>query len=167
MNGTGGRASREVTEIEAEYRRVLRTAVAFEKRIRDRWRQRCREKNARIAELEATVARLRERLEQDARNRGGEDVDRKTRERKLLALMVADLGVADMQEREMARLTEEIGGLSDGELDATLAERLGLDGPDEAALEEALRGVQEPERLSDDGFTGAPDMSHEARPEER
>lgn len=151
----------EVARVEAEYRRLIGTAVAFEKRIRDRWRQRCREKNARIAELEALVAQLQRRLEEE-RNA----MDRNTRERKLMALMVNDLGMADMEEREMVRMGEEVGALSDEALDSTLAERLGLTPGDEAALEDALRGVQEPERLSD-GFTGAPDMSHEARPEER
>jgi hypothetical protein len=81
--------------------------------------------------------------------------------------MVGDLGMADMEEREMVRMNEEVGSLSEEELDATLAERLGLADPtDSEALEDALRGVQEPERLSG-GFTGAPDMSHEGRPEER
>lgn len=136
--------------------------MAFEKRIRDRWRQRCREKNARIAELERTVARLRRQLEN-----GGHSVDREAKERKLVALMVNDLGMADLEEREMVRMNEEVGALSDEGLDATLAERLGVtDAGDAEALEDALRGVQEPERLSE-GFTGAPDMSHEGRPEER
>ena len=153
-------ASREVAGVEAYYRRLLKTSVAFERRIRDRWRQRCREKNARIAELEDTVARLRRQLERSS-------VDRDLRERKLIALMVGDLGMADMEEREMVRMNEEVGSLSEEELDATLAERLGLADPtDSEALEDALRGVQEPERLSG-GFTGAPDMSHEGRPEER
>jgi polyhydroxyalkanoate synthesis regulator phasin len=48
--------------IEDEYRRVLKSAVAFEKRIRDRWRAKCREKNERIAELEERVAELERRL---------------------------------------------------------------------------------------------------------
>ena len=37
-------------------------SVAFEKKIRDRWREKNREKNARIAELEARVAQLEQRL---------------------------------------------------------------------------------------------------------
>lgn len=151
-----------MASVEAEYRRVLRTAVAFEKRIRDRWRQRCREKNARIAELEGIVARLQRQLE----NEREAIMDRKTKERKLISLMVGDMGVADIEEREMVRLTEEVRSLPEDELDATLAERLGLADPSDGALEDALRGVREPERLSE-GFTGAPDMSHEARPEER
>jgi hypothetical protein len=162
VNGKEDPASREVARVEVYYRRLLKTSVDFERRIRDRWRQRCREKNARIAELEDTVARLRAQLESERTS-----VDRNSRERKLVALMVNDLGMADMEEREMVRMNEEVGALSDEELDATLAERLGVSDPsDGEALDDALRGVREPERLSD-GFTGAPDMSHEARPEER
>ncbi len=52
----------ELARVEAEYRRVLKTSVAFERRIRDRWRQKCRAKNERIAELEARVADLEGRL---------------------------------------------------------------------------------------------------------
>ena len=55
----------EGARIEAEYRRVLKSAVDFEKRIRDRWRQKCRDKNGRIAELEARVAELERRLERE------------------------------------------------------------------------------------------------------
>jgi hypothetical protein len=158
------RAAREIARVEAEYRRVMKTAVDFEKRIRDRWRQRCREKNARIVELEGVVARLESQLRSQTESEAV--MDRKTKERKLLALMVNDLGVADLEEREMVRLVEEIGSLSDEALDGTLAERLGLGDPSDEALQEALRHVREPERLSE-GFTGAPDMSHEGRPEER
>ena len=97
--------------------------------------------------------------------------DRTTKERKLMALMVNDLGIADIEEPEMKKMNEEVRGLSEEDLDGTLASRLGLpDAADEKALDDALAGVQEPERLSEggpDGFTGAPDMSHEARPEER
>ena len=41
---------------------------------------------------------------------------------------------------------------------------------DAEVLDRALARVEEPERLSEGGsggFTGAPDMSHEPRPEER
>lgn len=94
--------------------------------------------------------------------------DRKTKERKLLALMVNDLGVADTDEAEMARMHGEISNLPDTELDSTLAARLDLPHPvDAEVLDRALSRVEEPERLSDTGFTGAPDMSHEPRPEER
>ncbi len=93
--------------------------------------------------------------------------DRRTKERKLVALMVNDLGIADIEETEMKKMNEEVRGLSEEELDRTLASRLDLPDPtDEDAMDYALAGVQEPERLSE-GFTGAPDMSHEARPEER
>jgi hypothetical protein len=94
-------------------------------------------------------------------------MDRSIRERKLLALMVNDLGISDLEESEMVKMDEEVGNLSDEELDRTLASRLEMPYPlEDEALARALEGVEEPERLSE-GFTGAPDMSHEARPEER
>lgn len=94
-------------------------------------------------------------------------MDRATKERKMIALMVKDLGIADTDEQEMVKLNEEVGALPDEELDRTLAGRLDLPYPvEEEVLERALTRVEEPERLSE-GFTGAPDMSHEARPEER
>lgn len=94
-------------------------------------------------------------------------MDRRTKERKLVALMVNDLGIADVEETEMVQMNEEVGGLPDEELDKTLASRLGMPYPvEEESLARALERVEEPERLSE-GFTGAPDMSHEARPEER
>jgi hypothetical protein len=94
-------------------------------------------------------------------------MEREIKERKLVALMVNDLGIADIEEPEMVRLGEEVRALPDGELDKTLASRLDLPYPvDEKVLERALGRVEEPERLSG-GFTGAPDMSHEGRPEER
>jgi hypothetical protein len=84
----------ERARIEAEYREVLRNLVAFEKKIRNRWR----EKNARIAELEARVAELEKELEA-SRADAEEDAmaDRQTRERKLTALMINDLGIADTE----------------------------------------------------------------------
>ncbi len=98
-------------------------------------------------------------------------MDRETKERKMVALMVNDLGLADIEETEMQRMNREVRDLSEEELNRTLASRVGLAHPvDEAALEAALARVEEPERASQegpDGFTGAPDMSHEARPEER
>jgi hypothetical protein len=98
-------------------------------------------------------------------------VDRETKERKMIALMVNDLGIADIEETEMRRMNQEVQALSEEELNETLASRVGLASPvDETALEDALARVEEPERASQDGpdgFTGAPDMSHEARPEER
>jgi hypothetical protein len=86
----------------------------------------------------------------------------------MLALMVNDLGIADMEEAEMARMRGEILDLPDSELDKTLAARLDLPHPvDPEVLDRALSRVEEPELLSKGGFTGAPDMSHEPRPEER
>ena len=60
--GEEERLRREKAEIEARYREVLRSSVSFEKRIRNRWREKNREKNARIAELEARVRELERRL---------------------------------------------------------------------------------------------------------
>jgi hypothetical protein len=62
------RIAEERARIEAEYRRVLRSSVEFEKRIRERWRQKCRAKNERIAELEARVAELERRIESEGGN---------------------------------------------------------------------------------------------------
>lgn len=52
----------EKEQIRAEYQQMLKNSVAFEKRIRDRWREKNRQKNQRIAELEAKVAELERRL---------------------------------------------------------------------------------------------------------
>jgi hypothetical protein len=52
------RLAEERARVEAEYRRVLKTSVEFERKIRDRWREKNREKNQRIAELEERVAEL-------------------------------------------------------------------------------------------------------------
>ena len=65
----------ERARVEAEYRRVLKSSVEFEKRIRDRWRRKCRAKNERIAELEARVVELESRLGKTA---VGNEADRKT-----------------------------------------------------------------------------------------
>ena len=71
----------------------------------------------------------------------------------------------------MVKMVEEVRSLPSEELDLTLAERLDLPYPvDAEVLDRALARVEEPERLSEgreDGFTGAPDMSHEPRPDER
>ena len=64
-SGMEERIAEERARIEAEYRRVLESSVDFEKRIRDRWRRKSREKNERIAELEARVAMLERRLKED------------------------------------------------------------------------------------------------------
>ena len=93
--------------------------------------------------------------------------DRQTRERKLIALMVNDLGPG-FGEREMAVLEQEVHALPDDELRSTLAARLDLPpSVDEETLDETLLHVEEPEEISSDDFTRAPDMSHEPRPEER
>ena len=93
--------------------------------------------------------------------------DRQTRERKLIALMVNDLGLG-FSEQEMVGLEREVHALTDDELRATLATRLDLPrSVDDETLEENLLHVEEPEEISRDEFTRAPDMSHEPRPEER
>jgi hypothetical protein len=93
--------------------------------------------------------------------------DRRTKERKLVALMVNDLGAGS--ESDAAVIEDEAHALSDEELDRTLAGRLDLPYPvDEEVLDRALARVEELEELSEQGgFTGAPDMSHDPRPEER
>ena len=93
--------------------------------------------------------------------------NRQTRERKLIALMVNDLGPG-FGEREMAVLEQEVRALPDDELRNTLAARLDLPrSVDEETLEETLLHVEELEEISGGNFTRAPDMSHEPRPEER
>lgn len=93
--------------------------------------------------------------------------DRETRERKLKALMVNDLGPG-FGEKEMANLESEVRALPDEELRNTLAARLDLSPTvDDETLGQALSHVEEPEGISGESFTGAPDMSHEPRPEER
>jgi hypothetical protein len=95
--------------------------------------------------------------------------DRRMKERKLVALMVNDLGAEN--EPDMARIEDEAHALSDEELVRTLAGRLNLPYPvEEEVLDRALARVEEPEKLSERGlgrFTGAPDLSHGPRPEER
>lgn len=165
------RLEREKARIEGRYREVLKSSVLFEKKIRNRWRQRNREKSVRIAELERRVADLERELEKALRQPGGHVADRETKQRKLVALMVNDLGVADTSEPEMVKMMEEVRALPDDELDRMLAGRLDLPYPvDAGALGEALALVEEPERIcasGPHGFTGAPDMSHQPRPEER
>ena len=68
----------------------------------------------------------------------------------------------------MAELQSEVSALSDGELRGKLVARLDLPtSVDEEMLEETLLHVEVPEVISRRRFTGAPDMSHEPRPEER
>jgi hypothetical protein len=93
--------------------------------------------------------------------------ERETREQKLIALMIKDLGPG-FGEKEMAGLQSEVRSLPDEELRGTLVSRLNLPASvDDEALEQALSHVEEPEEISRDDFTRAPDMSHEPRPEER
>jgi uncharacterized protein YceH (UPF0502 family) len=65
MKDVERRVEEERARVEAEYRRVLKSSVEFERRIRDRWREKSREKNRRIEELEERVAELERRLEQE------------------------------------------------------------------------------------------------------
>jgi hypothetical protein len=62
MEDAERRIGEERARVEAEYRKVLKTSVEFERRIRDRWREKCRAKNRRIAELEERVAELERRV---------------------------------------------------------------------------------------------------------
>jgi len=56
------RIEEERARVEAEYRQVLQSSVLFERRIRDRWREKCLAKNRRIAELEERVLELERSL---------------------------------------------------------------------------------------------------------
>ena len=58
MENADRRVDDERTRIEAEYRELLKNALAFEKRIRNRWREKNRQKNARISKLEARIEEL-------------------------------------------------------------------------------------------------------------
>ena len=62
MEDVERRIEEERARVEAEYRQVLKSSVQFEKRIRNRWREKCLAKNRRIAELEERVADLERRL---------------------------------------------------------------------------------------------------------
>jgi len=96
---------------------------------------------------------------------------REIRERKLKTLMIRDLGTADLEESEVRKMNREVRTLPDDELDRMLASRLNLPyPPDPEAFDRALKAVEDPEqpsRESPGGFTGAPDLSHDPRPEER
>jgi peptidoglycan hydrolase CwlO-like protein len=63
VKDTDRRVEEQRTRIKAEYRELLKNSVAFEKRIRNRWREKNRLKNARIFELEARVKELERELE--------------------------------------------------------------------------------------------------------
>ena len=62
MGDVERRIERERARIEAEYRQVLKSSVQFEKKIRDRWREKCLAKNRRIAELEERIVELERSL---------------------------------------------------------------------------------------------------------
>ena len=66
------RTREERARVEAEYRKVLKSSVEFEKKIRNRWREKNREKNRRIAELERRVAELEWELNNGATRRQDE-----------------------------------------------------------------------------------------------
>ena len=62
MEDVERRIEEERARVEDEYRKVLETSVEFERGIRDRWREKNRDKNRRIAELEERVAELERRV---------------------------------------------------------------------------------------------------------
>ena len=62
MGDVERRIQEERARVEAEYRQVLKSSVQFEKRIRDRWREKCLVKNRQIAELEECVVELERSL---------------------------------------------------------------------------------------------------------
>ncbi len=66
------RKREERARVEAEYREVLKRSVLFEKKIRNRWREKSRQKNRRIAELESRVAELERELKGGATGHNGE-----------------------------------------------------------------------------------------------
>jgi hypothetical protein len=66
------RKREERAKVEAEYREVLKRSVLFEKKIRNRWREKSRQKNRRIAELERRVAELERELKGGATGHHGE-----------------------------------------------------------------------------------------------
>ncbi len=51
----------EKDRIRVEYQEILKNSVAFEKRIRNKWREKSKQKDERIAELEAKVEELERR----------------------------------------------------------------------------------------------------------
>ena len=63
MENADRRVEEERTRIETEYRELLKNSVAFEKRIRNRWREKNRQKNACISKLEARIKELEREVE--------------------------------------------------------------------------------------------------------
>ena len=62
MEDVKRRIEEELARVGAEYRQVLQSSVKFEKRIRDRWREKCLAKDRLIAELEERVLELEQSL---------------------------------------------------------------------------------------------------------
>lgn len=100
--------------------------------------------------------------------------DRRTKEWKMVALLVGDLE-ANISEAEMVEIEGEVRALAEEELDRTLTSRLNLAyPPEEEEFERALAAVRDveinsekaPEDERPGGFSGAPDLSHRDRPEE-
>jgi hypothetical protein len=91
-------------------------------------------------------------------------------ERELSVLRASLSGRPDTEESEMVKMEAEVRFIPGEELDRS--SRSGWTCPTRCAavLDRALARVEEPERLSEGGeggFTGALDMSHEPRPDER
>jgi hypothetical protein len=97
--------------------------------------------------------------------------DRRERENGLIALMVKDIGDRQPPEMDILTIEQEVRDLSDEDLERTLCSRLGLAYPvDPEELDAALSDIDRQEHLSPEGvegYTKAPDLSHEPRPEER
>jgi hypothetical protein len=51
--------------IRTEYQEAMENSVNFEKRIRNKWREKSKQKDEKISELEAKVEELEERLAED------------------------------------------------------------------------------------------------------
>ena len=72
-------------------------------------------------------------------------MDRSTKERKLMSLIINDLEL-DLTESEMIELQQEVHDLPEEELDRSLASRLDLPYPlDERAVEQVVSRSEEPE----------------------
>ena len=96
-------------------------------------------------------------------------MNRTTKERKLMALMISDLEL-NLKELEIIQVEEELQALPDEELDKTLASRLNLPYPvNEQAMEQALGRIEEPELLRGEeagSVSGTTDASYELPPGE-
>jgi hypothetical protein len=74
-------------------------------------------------------------------------MNRTTKERKLMSLMISDLEL-NLREPEMTQVVEELRALPGEELDKTLASRLNLPYPiNEQAMEQELDRIEEPDIL--------------------